>query len=544
VLAAAAMVLVGRQADAVPAVADQRVLVLAFENRTGDASLDAVGAMTSDWIVQGLAHTELVDVVSASDLVAASLVAGLERGAGAAALARATGAAFVVTGAYYLQRGRLHFQAQVTGRDGRIVAALDAVEAAVADPLAAIEALREQTMTALAPHVHPRLSTWAPGMARPPRYDAYLAFVDGVSLHNQSRWHDAIEQHARAAALAPDFVQAHVWAAKSYLNLSDYRAADSIARLIAPGRHRLNFMDRLMLDWIEATIRGDNTARLASVRELHRRVPGAELVKYQLGHELVRTGQPAEAVAVFEGIDPDHGFMSGWHHYWTQYAAALHLAGEHGRELHAAKQARQRFPGSIRALALEAYALAALGDTAALRVLRDEILAAEPAGAVGPFGVLVQAAAELNAHGHAAAARELAAAALRAHDADPIRDARDAGEALGDAGEALGDALLLAGRPREALEAQLRMVAQHPTRVTAWGALGVAAAAAGDVALTRDANARLAALAADALPGRARFQQARIAAALGQPDVASAALRRAAAEGMPYGLTVHALAGY
>jgi tetratricopeptide (TPR) repeat protein len=522
----------GGTEPAVP-VADQRVLVLAFENRTGDPSLDAVGAMASDWIVQGLAHTELVDVVSASDLVAASLVAELERGAGAASLARASGAAFVVTGAYYSQAGRLHFQAHVTGPDGRVVAALEPVQAAMDDPVAAVEALREQTMTALAPHVHPRLRTWAPAMARPPRYDAYLAFVAGVSMHNQSRWNEAVEQHARAAALAPDFVQAHVWAAKSYLNLGDYRAADSIARRIAPDRHRLNFMDRLMLDWIEATVRGDNEARIASVRELNRRIPGAELVRYQLGHELVRTAQPAEAVAVFEGIDPDHGFMSGWHHYWTQYAAALHLAGKHGRELAAARQARQRFPGSIRALALEALALAALGDTSALRAVRSEIMAASPDGGVRPFGLLVQVATELRVHGHAAAAADLANAALAALTSGTLNAQS----------EEEGEALLLAGRPHEALEAGRRRVAAEPASVAAWGARGVAAAAAGDDAAARDADARLAALAAGALPGRARFQQARIAAALGRADAAAVALRRAGTEGMPYGLVVHEVAG-
>jgi len=45
-----------RARDAVPAldVEATRVAVAVFENRTGDASLDPLGIMASDWIAQGL----------------------------------------------------------------------------------------------------------------------------------------------------------------------------------------------------------------------------------------------------------------------------------------------------------------------------------------------------------------------------------------------------------------------------------------------------------------------------------------------------------
>lgn len=42
-----------------------------------------------------------------------------------------------------------------------------------------------------------------------------------------------------------------------------------------------------------------------------------------------------------------------------------------------------------------------------------------------------------------------------------------------------------------------------------------------------------------ALPGRARLEQARIAAALGSGANADGVLRRATAEGMPHGLATH-----
>jgi hypothetical protein len=44
-------------------VVSDRVVVAAFENRTGDESFDAIGQMAADWITQGLSQTDVVEVV-------------------------------------------------------------------------------------------------------------------------------------------------------------------------------------------------------------------------------------------------------------------------------------------------------------------------------------------------------------------------------------------------------------------------------------------------------------------------------------------------
>ncbi len=40
-----------------------RALITVFENRTGDSTLQSLGRMTQDWLVQGLMQTQLIDVV-------------------------------------------------------------------------------------------------------------------------------------------------------------------------------------------------------------------------------------------------------------------------------------------------------------------------------------------------------------------------------------------------------------------------------------------------------------------------------------------------
>lgn len=508
------------------AITGERVLVLAFDNRTGDPSLQPIGEMAGDWIAQGLLETELVDVVSASDMLSAANVADAARtSASPADVARATRAALVVKGAVYLQRDSLRLLAHVHDADGAMLVSIPPVVAPADDPMPAIAALRERTMAALAPRLHPRLRSWSPAMAAPPSYEAYRAFVAGVSLHNQSRWREAIAEQARASALAPDFAQAKLWAAKSWMNLPDYRAADSIARELAPLRDRLNFMDRLMLEWIEASVRGDNQARLQHVQELARRLPGAELVRYQLGYELMRTGDAVEAVATLERIDPDAGFMIGWFPFWQQYCTALHMNGQHARELAAARQARLRFT-SLRPLLLEITAYAAMGDTARVFALADTVATRPPDGGVTPAAVLIEAAQEMAAHGHPRAAAHLAAKLVDLSAAGRV-DASPSDRAF---------ALILAGRPRDALELLDDPEALDPVATML---RGMALHSLGDTRGVQEADQRLRRGTAAGLPGRATWLRARLAAHTGGD---AAALReQALREGMPYGLAVHRL---
>ena len=68
-----------RWLDPSPVEGHPRVLVAAFDNRTGVAALDVVGDMAADWVTQGLAQTGLVPVV---DLRSARQAETMVRAAG------------------------------------------------------------------------------------------------------------------------------------------------------------------------------------------------------------------------------------------------------------------------------------------------------------------------------------------------------------------------------------------------------------------------------------------------------------------------------
>jgi tetratricopeptide (TPR) repeat protein len=132
------------------------VVVAPFENRTGQSTLDPVGSMAADWIIQGLSHTGLVDVVPVTAaLTAADFVIRSPGGTDSAErirlLARETTAGIVVAGAYYLQADSLYLRATVTDVSaGRVLHALAPIATHVALPLEGIEQLRQRVIGGLA----------------------------------------------------------------------------------------------------------------------------------------------------------------------------------------------------------------------------------------------------------------------------------------------------------------------------------------------------------------------------------------------------------
>src|SRR6266571_2943813 len=146
---------------------ERRVVVAVIENHTGDPSLDNLGHMAADWVTQGLAQTGLVEVVPSMSVMTASRASGGHGqghldASGLRALGRETGAGTVVWGAYYSQGDSIRFQVQISAaREGTVLRALDPVAGPISQPLAAVEAVRQRVMAALATLFDSRLSLWA-----------------------------------------------------------------------------------------------------------------------------------------------------------------------------------------------------------------------------------------------------------------------------------------------------------------------------------------------------------------------------------------------
>ena len=143
------------------ALSPERVAVIPFANLTDDPSLDAVGRLAADWIVDGLARTGAVELASASEVLWA-LADDLAAEGGTADIAvagevgRITGSGTVVYGSIYGGEEEIVFEAEVVQTStGTVLSPISGVRGPIADPMPLIEDLRERVMGALAIHLNP-----------------------------------------------------------------------------------------------------------------------------------------------------------------------------------------------------------------------------------------------------------------------------------------------------------------------------------------------------------------------------------------------------
>ncbi|HXL10117.1 MAG TPA: serine/threonine-protein kinase, partial [Gemmatimonadales bacterium] len=347
VAAAAVVALVVRRPGS--GLTDRRVVVAVIENHTGDPSLDNLGHMAADWVTQGLAQTGLVEVVPSMSVMTASRASGGHGqghldASGLRALGRETGAGTVVWGAYYRQGDSVRFQVQISAaKDGTVLRALDPVAGPLAQPLEGVEALRQRVMAALATLFDSRLSRWATTASQPPNFQAYQEFIGGLDRFVQFDMRGAIAHFERAVAVDTTFRLPLIFAANAHMNVGEFGVADSLGHALERHAGRFAPLDRAYLAWVLATCRGDGPEALRAARAMANLAPGSEAL-YLVAEDAMALNRPREAVDALVALGPDRGFTRGWWVYWSDLTSALHLVGDHRRELQAALEGLRRFP--------------------------------------------------------------------------------------------------------------------------------------------------------------------------------------------------------
>lgn len=513
-----------------------RALVAAFDNRTGDPALDAVGDMAADWVTQGLAQTGLVPIVDPrSARVAETLVragpAALNAEARVRALARETGAGTVVWGAYYRSADTLVVQARISdAARGEVLRVLDPIRVPLDQPLRAIEQLRERTAGAFALLYNRWGSGWVESARRPPTFVAYQSFLEGMDDHVQYRYDEALTAYRRARAQDSTYVQPLLWSALVFWSLGRYPEVDSVLGLAEQTPEGLGAFDRQMLANARAELRGDWRAARTAAEEMARIAPGSEAWVI-VGQEELKLHRPRHALAAFLRAEPERGWLRGWEGYWGFVAACYHSLGQYEDALRAAREARRRFPSSVYQLDYEVRQLAALGLVDSIRPRLEESLTLPPG--LWPRGSLHLAAAEeLAAHDRPAEARRVVDEGL-AVTADDSSNRTPAALAL-------RAELLYRGERWDELARLVQPLAQRDSTQPGWqGYLGVLSARRGDgPAAGRAAEA----LSRGRFPysyGAPEFWRARIAALLGEKPQAVALLRESIAHGLVFDDRLH-----
>src|SRR5437773_1328977 len=536
--AAAAVVLAVRRPAA--GLNDRRVVVAVIENHTGDSSLDNLGHMASDWVTQGLAQTGLVEVVPSVSVMTSSRGPGA-RDAGhldAAALrtlGRETGAGTVVSGAYYRQGDSVRFQVQISAaKDGTVLRALEPVAGPISQPLAAVEAVRQRVMAALAILFDSRLSFWAKSAGQPPSFPSYQEFIQGLDRMVQSDPHGAIDHFRRAALEDTTFRLPLIFAAHEHMDLGEFATADSIAHAVERAPGRLAPLDQHYLTWVLAQSRGDRQRALETAREMAVIAPNSETL-WLVAQCALALNRPREMVAALTTLGPDRGLFRGWSVYWFYLTFGYHLVGDHRRELKEAREGRRRPPADSAVLAAEVRALAALGRADDITARLAEAPSLPPQPGWSPADVALIAALELAAHDHRAEAPAAGAWAVRWLEGRPAAEVHSVANRFRLAlayyvGGRLDDTRrLLEGLAAERAAgvpdyATMRWIAvitgDSPDRVTLQGFLGVLAARQERRADALRFDRTLQAMRPRYLFGRHTMWRARIHAVLGERDTA------------------------
>ena len=376
--------------------------VAALSNQTRDSTLDIWGRMGGDWITQGLQETGLVSVVPwPVSLMASEDYQTSPSGTLVEHMKKETGALTVVTGSYYLVGDSLQFRVEATDAvAGRLLGAPQPLTVPRDSALSAIRELRDRIMGTVGLFTNELIGGSNAGelSRRPPTFDAYVAFDQGIRSSRAQDYAASARHFGRAFQLDTTYVAALLFQANALANDAQN---DSMAAKLQLARARINELSEAHRHWLaflEATQAGDG-ARAIETAQLRVQASPAGMAWYNLGLVELRAGKVKDALSSLGQADPDRGDLRGWSSYWTQLAHAYHMAGDYEQELAAARAMGSRYPDRRVALVLESRALAVLGRLADLDSALDVHSTLAPTTYWSQGASMVVAGQELLAHG-------------------------------------------------------------------------------------------------------------------------------------------------
>jgi tRNA A-37 threonylcarbamoyl transferase component Bud32/TolB-like protein len=340
-----------------------RVVVAPFSDETRDASLAPLGALTADYLTEGLARLSSVEVVDRGTAAQTGEllrhIPRLLRAADDRALGEETGAKVVVAGSYYRFGDSLVFRARILDAStGAVRTAFEPVTSPVGEPTRGLSALRATVVAALRAASDPDAEDLG-GLSPPPTLEAYAAFRDGYQAYLHGQPDSAIFGPLRRAMSLDSSYAAPVVAYAFFApDRLGPRASDSALARALLFRDRLTTQEQALVDLVQARAEGDAEAMLDAASRTG--------IQQLVAMHALMARRPRTALAVLRSTDPDRGInIPAAMSYWTHLANAYAQLGEFQRALDAAHEGERRAP-ILRELGFATGIAAARGDVAAV----------------------------------------------------------------------------------------------------------------------------------------------------------------------------------
>jgi tetratricopeptide (TPR) repeat protein len=523
-----------------------------MENRTGDSSLDTVGALAADAMVQRFTETAAAEVVPLADalpdLESAEPEKDQRRGqANVLQVARQRGAGFLVSGAYYLDGDTLRLQARLVDvSTGDLIHAFQPVGAtkdAVAD---GIDSFADRVLAGVAAHVTDYQFDIA--VMRPPStYETYLAYHQGNELFGPD-WPEAIVQFRRALRIDQDFHLARFELVWSHINIDDYEGARNEHSVLEKNLDWMTPYERAYVWYQRAFLKWDRSDSLRALRRMQELAPQIPWHRSDIAMRALELNRPREAVEALAHVIGDPFLAIGDSRQWPlrMMTSAQHMLGDHERELEYAELGLKHSPDLAHFFYAKARALAAMGRTELVDDVVDEFLRVQTRGG-SAGGLMSETASEFRAHGHHEAADQMAARSVRWYETHRSSLQRESGSfatelwmiGYPDENKSLANSLWIVGRRREIEDLVVWPMDSGPSEYKWAGWRGVIAAIKGDDDLARQIFDGLPVSDNPRAVAWGRYWQACIAAHLGQKDRAVEFLAEAFSKGFPFSVRLH-----
>jgi tetratricopeptide (TPR) repeat protein len=386
-----------------PPVANTRVLVGLFEDRTGDPALGGLVGQASTAIVSGLASTGIVQPVDARGVAAeGSTVRDLPS---LRRLARRVGAMSVVSGTIGRRGDELEFQIQLTiAATGDVLRPVTPVVWPAFTPSAAVAQLAQRVMAGYAAHFDPRFRNYAI-ISQPATYDAYREFQTGLKVSWEEGSHAALDHFRRAIALDSAFMAPRIYVAVQ----EECRAADSVAAALRVLGDRLLSSDQARIDLVVAKCRGDRLGQYAAAGQLFRDAPDLAENVVDVAQAALYQNKPREALTCLERLErtrePADHFRS-W--CWNIMPHAYHQLGQYREALQLLDRIRAEAPDYPLLERSQMRQWAALGDVERVSALIYQRLG-KSNQEVRAGDDMLNVGEELRGHGQLEAGRALCA---------------------------------------------------------------------------------------------------------------------------------------
>jgi len=344
-----------------------RVVVTPFENQTGDARLDALGAMVADYLGEGLSRIGRLEVLDArTTYIAGQVVNRIPRvfrpGNDQRAIAEETGAKVVVAGSVYRTGDSLSLRARIVdGATGALLQALPAVATPLKNPSNGIEALISRVVATLQVATDTAVSVMPGIYSPPPTVDAYDEMRQGMEWYFK-RDHAQTTLHLkRAISMDSTYETPRVMLALVSLQWSDPRVADSATTAAEHLARRATPAELSLLKYVRACLSGDVDGAVAASQSFMTLQPGSMEAPLLAANVALSARRPQLAMQALERTDPDHGLNLAGSYYWEFKSEAARQLGRLSESIDIAREGLRRFPDEFESVFTLAMPLTASG---------------------------------------------------------------------------------------------------------------------------------------------------------------------------------------